>query len=271
MIARTIAVIAVFVVIYGGSIAQESCDQVALGSTDKARAEHSVDVNALFSEIDNIRTEWESCASSESVAAADEETAQMEMSASEIVDGGHIVEGLWEFSAEYTLSDACSERRKRVTYDFYEDVYYNDAGLLIWDAGNKYSNFTFEYLLAQRYTRSEDSGNNWVDEYEITSTTETTMSGRYSGYWQGNKDVWCSRNGTFTAELFDIENACLVEGEANIRTNPSTRSPANGVIDDQRRVIAKVSGDDGYYWWQLADDEYVREDVVTASRSCERL
>ena len=78
-------------------------------------------------------------------------------------------------------------------------------------------------------------------------------------------------NGTFTAELFDTENACLVDGEANIRTNPSVKSPTNGVIDDQRRVIAKVSGDDGYYWWQLADDEYVREDVVTASRSCERL
>ena len=271
MIARTIAVIAVFVVIYGGSIAQDSCDQAALDSIDNARAEHSVDINALFSEIDNIEAEWENCASSESAAAEDEETAQMEMSASEIVDGEHIIEGLWQFNREVTLSDACRERRKRETLDFYEDVYYNDAGLLIWDAGNKYSNFTFEYLLAQRYTRSEDSGNNWVAEYEITSATETTMSGTYSGYWQGNRDVWCTVNGTFTAELFDTENACLVEGEANIRTNPSTKSPTNGVIDDQRRVIAKVSGDDGYYWWQLADDEYVREDVVTASRSCERL
>ncbi len=269
MIARTIAVFAVFVVIYGGSIAQESCDQVAFDSIDKARAEHSSDINALFSEIDNIEAEWESCTSSES-ATADEETAQMEMSASEIVDGGHIVEGLWEFSTERTLSDACDERRKRVTYEFYEDVYYNGE-LLVWDAGNKYSNFTFEYLLAQRYRRNEDQGTNSVQEYQITSATETTMSGTYSGYWQGNRDVWCTVNGTFTAELFDTENACLVDGEANIRTNPSTKSPANGVIDDQRRVIAKVSGDDGYYWWQLADDEYVREDVVTASRSCERL
>ena len=83
----------------------------------------------------------------------------MEMSASEIVDGGHIIEGLWEFSTlniHYLTPATNAENEKLLS--FYEDVYYNDARLLVWDAGHKYSNFTFEYLFAQRYRRSEDQG-----------------------------------------------------------------------------------------------------------------
>ena len=270
MIARMVTVTVIFVVICAGSVAQETCDQSALDSLDNVRAEHSGDISALFVAIDDIKAEWQTCTSGDGAAQVDEQSAEeTPMSASEVVDGGHIVEGLWQFTAETMNPDACTERKKKNTVEFFEDVYYNDDGLLVWDAGNVYSNFTFEYLLATRYSKS--NGNNWVNEREITDATETNISGRWDGYWQGNKDFWCTSYGTFTAELFDTENACLVDGEANIRSNPSAKSPTNGKIDYQRRVIGKARGDDGYFWWQLSDDEYVREDVVTASRSCERL
>ncbi len=271
MIARMVTVTVIFVVICAGSVAQETCDQSALDSLDNVRAEHSGDISALFVAIDDIKAEWQTCTSGDGAAQVDEQSAEETlMSASEVVDGGHIVEGLWQFTAETINSDACTESKKKNTYEFFEDVYYNDDGLLVWDAGSKWSNFTFEYLVARRYSRSEQDVN-WVWDYELTDATEATMAGRIAGYWQGNKHIWCSEEGTFTAELFDTENACLVDGEANIRSNPSAKSPTNGKIDYQRRVIGKARGDDGYFWWQLSDDEYVREDVVTASRSCERL
>ncbi len=254
----------------GMSVAQESCGQTALDSIDAARMEHSEDIDALFIAIDSIEASYRECATMEPATEMSVDETAEEMSASEIIDGGHIAEGLWQFTLEYTLSDACEERTKTVNSELYGDVYYNDEGLLVWDAGNSYSNFVFEYLAALRYYQ-RILGNNLVDEYLITSATPTTMTGTYSVYWHGNRNAWCSGVGTFTAKYVEDENACLVDGEANIRTNPSTKSPANGKIDDQRRAIAKVSGDDGYYWWQLSEDEYVREDVVGSSRSCEQL
>ena len=272
MIARTLAAICAFVGICVFSVAQEACNQVALDAIDLARSEYSGDIEALFSEIDFIRADWNACNNSEvpTGVRVDEREETIELPPSEVVDGGHIVEGLWEIQEERINSDACRERRKREDDNFYEDVYYDDAGLLVWDAGNSFSNFTFEYLLAQRYT-ADESGTNWVYERQITLATETTLSGNYAAYWQGNKDVWCTVYGNFTGKLIDTENACLVDGNANIRTDPSTKSPKNGVINEHRRVLEKVPGDDGFYWWRLSDDEYVREDVVTASRSCSRL
>ena len=207
----------VIVALYGQVVAQETCEDDALAAINTALAEYSADIDALFAEFGAIDESYQDC---------EQPVAQAELSASEIVDGGHIVEGLWKFTAEYTLSDACDERKKTVTHDFHEDVYYSDDGLLIWDAGNRYTNFTFEYMLATRYTTSQ--GNTWVSEREIASATASTMSGRWDGHWQGNKDFWCTSYGTFSGELFDAENACLVDGEANIRTHPSTKSPKNG-------------------------------------------
>ena len=250
----------VFAAFYGQVIAQDTCEEVALADIIAALEELNTDISALFAEFDAIEASFEGC---------EQPAAQAELTASDVVDGGHIVEGLWKLTAEYTLSDACEERKKTVSYDFFVDVYYSDDGRLIWDAGNRYTNFTFEFLLATRYTTSQ--GINWVSEREITSATATTMSGRLDGYWQGNKDFWCTSYGTFKAEHVDTDNACLVDGEANIRTNPSTKSPKNGVIADQRLVLEKVSGDDGYFWWKLSDDEFIREDVVGSSRSCDRL
>ena len=270
MVYRIVATVAVLALIGGSGLAQQICDQSALDSLDGVRAEHSGDISVLFAAIDDIKTEWQTCTSGDGSAQVDEQSAEeTQMSASEIVAEGHIIEGLWQFTTETTNSDTCGERKKKYTNQFFEDVYYNDDGLLVWDGGNVYSNFTFEYLLATRYTKSDS--NNWVSEREIAAATETTMSGRWDGYWQGNKDFWCTSYGTFIAELFDTQNACLVEGKANIRSSPSTRSPKNGAIDGQRRVVAKVPGDDGYSWWKVSDNEYVREDVVEASRSCDRL
>ena len=223
MTVRTIVAIVVVVALVGGSIAQDSCEQAALAHIDRARAEYTGDINALFSAIDIIEADWRACQNNE--PQTEMSVVQTEMSASEVVDGGHIFEGLWEFTTEYVLSDACDERRKQVTYEFYEDVYYGNDGLLVWDAGTRYTNFKFEYLLAQRYTRNQEFDRNWVFEYEIMSATATTMSGTYVGYWQGNKDVWCTFNGTFSGGIFDAENACLVEGNANIRTSPFNTKP----------------------------------------------
>lgn len=252
----------VFMLTLGTAVsAQEDCAELALADIDAARTEYSDDVISLFVKFRAIQESFDNCISLHS---------KSEMTPGEIVDGGHIIEGLWSFTLEYTHSDACEERRKHETHEFFEDVYYDDTGLLVWDAGNNFSNFTFEYSLARRYTASEGNPN-WVYEYQITEASDRTLSGTYAAYWQGNRNTWCTVEGTFVGALSDNESACLVEGEANIRVQPSTNAPTNGKVEVQRLAIDKVLGDDSYYWWKLSDDEYVREDVVGASRSCDRL
>lgn len=261
MINKAMLLLIILVIPHTANFAQATCEDMALDALDQARNEHSEDLAGLFARIDEIETIYDDCK-----FAAPSPT----LSTSEILDQGLIVQGLWHFTTVTTNSDACIEPKKENTDEFFEDVYYNEDRLLVLDDGNRKSNFTFESLLARRYHTSEQ-GVNWVWEYEITDATESTMAGRIVGYWQGNRELWCSRDGTFSAQLFETDNACLVDGEANIRTKPSTKSPTNGKIESQRRVVGKVSGDDNYYWWKLSDDEYVRRDVVGASRSCERL
>ena len=174
MTRRIVVAVLVLSIINIVNMAQDICVNDAFNSIDRLRIDYSSDISKFFAEIDTIEVNYRDCIS---------ETTETDLSTEQVVDGGHIVEGLWYIHEERTQSDACTDRKKQEIDDFYEDVYYDDDGLLIWDAGNKFSNFAFEYLLARRYTANE-SGNNWVYEREITSATETTMAGTYVAYWQ---------------------------------------------------------------------------------------
>lgn len=57
---------------------------------------------------------------------------------------------------------------------------------------------------------------------------------------------------------------------AHRRTGPGTGYTSAGVLIAQTvvRVTGQIEGEDGYTWWQLADDSWVREDVVRTIGDC---
>jgi hypothetical protein len=62
----------------------------------------------------------------------------------------------------------------------------------------------------------------------------------------------------------------VAPGVVNQRAAPSTASAVAGQLgrNDTRQVIGQALGDDGFVWWYLVDDSWVREDVVTSLGDC---
>lgn len=71
------------------------------------------------------------------------------------------------------------------------------------------------------------------------------------------------------------EAACVVWANANInlREQPGTDSAAIGQIPANQGVYidGQTTGADGFVWWHLLDDVWVRSDVVDESGACEML
>jgi hypothetical protein len=77
-------------------------------------------------------------------------------------------------------------------------------------------------------------------------------------------------------EVYDGESqsaACVVSanGSANLRAEPSTSADIAGALSaGQGALIAELTvGDDGFRWYGLLHDVWVREDVVTVTGDCD--
>lgn len=62
-------------------------------------------------------------------------------------------------------------------------------------------------------------------------------------------------------------------GTVNKRSEPSTSASRAGTINagDFIRILGQTTGSDGFTWWQLEDQSWVREDVVNETGDCARV
>ncbi|MBN2472403.1 MAG: DUF4962 domain-containing protein, partial [Anaerolineae bacterium] len=60
-------------------------------------------------------------------------------------------------------------------------------------------------------------------------------------------------------------------GNVNIRSGPGTNFDILEVMQagSARAVVGSITGTDGYIWWQLENEAYVRSDVVSESAGCQ--
>lgn len=80
---------------------------------------------------------------------------------------------------------------------------------------------------------------------------------------------------TATPQPSGVQTPCLITADqvVNRRFGPDTAFNVAGVIDEDDEFIAVRRAEDalGFTWWLLADDTYVREDVVNEEGDCEAL
>ncbi len=88
--------------------------------------------------------------------------------------------------------------------------------------------------------------------------------------------VWrpCSAPGILSADTsVAADPLCSVSGAGNpnLRGGPGTEFPLKGTFGTgtSAYVYGQAQGSDGFIWWQLADDTWVRSDVATTAGSCE--
>lgn len=69
--------------------------------------------------------------------------------------------------------------------------------------------------------------------------------------------------------------SCTVRARANsnLRAGPGTGFPVVGTIArrEERAVDSRAVAPDGYVWWHLTDDSWIRGDLVTLRGACRRL
>jgi hypothetical protein len=67
-------------------------------------------------------------------------------------------------------------------------------------------------------------------------------------------------------------NVCVIEalGTINLREEPSTGSALAGQLPDNQMLVveAQTQGTDGFTWWLLENDAWVRDDIVATSGNC---
>ena len=189
-----------------------------------------------------------------------------------VVDEGHVKEGLWKITWNGKWSHHCEEMsNRREQSRSYMEVHYNEVPRLVFSSARR--QYEFKHFMAAYYERDK-SGFIWIHEQQITEASPEEISGTSFSGWLEYRESGCHFAGTFDALLLDTKNACLVANffEVNIRAYPSSQSAVVGTLLDARRVIGKVPEDgNNFHWWKLGEEEYVREDVVEVTRSCEHI
>ncbi len=124
-----------------------------------------------------------------------------------------------------------------------------------------------DYLYSER-RYSSGSQNSW----QLSFVSPTTIKA-YISIWRHYDDgacLWESEENVLT--LYDAEG-CLVgtQGKTNVRTRPTTNSPVSKVWDINGEFQSPVMDwiiDGGYSWYQVGEDQWVRNDVVKEFGRC---
>ncbi len=127
--------------------------------------------------------------------------------------------------------------------------------LQVWEQGDPAANYLLNMDLAP-------SGEGWADRH----------------WWFGSKVYDGQLTLDYFAELHLVDDftlPCTVRaaGTVNRRGGPGTQYETVGSIasDDNFQVVGQWAGLGQQVWWQLADQSWVRSDVVRASGSCDDL
>lgn len=149
---------------------------------------------------------------------------------------------------------------------------FSTEDIFIWSRFN----FVYRRTAEGGYTflRNQTNPNGTVltFEYIVQITSPTRIEGIVSDFATG---VNCGNNQEFILTLVDEAIICMVgstEG-ANSRSGPGTTfnrlNPLRASTPSD--VVGQATGDDNLVWWKLADNSWVRADVVTEVGDCENV
>lgn len=118
------------------------------------------------------------------------------------------------------------------------------------------------------FDRNDPSGN-FTYRYDVTILSNEEMSGTITLFYVSG----CTLENSFVMVLQDADVICMVNSDsgANLRSGPGTDFSRAGQLPaiHLQSVIGQTTGSDGFVWWQLEDDSWVRSDVVEEVGDCE--
>lgn len=117
-----------------------------------------------------------------------------------------------------------------------------------------------------------------ADQLVLANVRIPAGAGHYGLFQRGSTaGSTCEITGMWTYRLTNTAAPIVCEittpGPVNKRGGPAVSFAAVGVLEaDQRtNATARATGADGFTWWQLDDETWVREDVVTERGDCDAL
>lgn len=121
------------------------------------------------------------------------------------------------------------------------------------------------------FTRNESypDGSASTFEYRINIVEPGLIEGTITAYLFAD----CVVESPFEMVLVDGDIMCMVNSQtgANLRSGPGTSFSRAGVLPtfDLQPVTGQASDSDGFTWWQLAAETWVRSDVVDETGDCD--
>jgi hypothetical protein len=108
-----------------------------------------------------------------------------------------------------------------------------------------------------------------VDEH--AGTYGISLKGRGDNAKCEGRNIW----GWEVDDVVAFGDQCGVVATAtvNLRTGPGTTYDRAGTLDggQTQLIVGQAEGDDGFVWWQLESESWVRSDVVTAGGQCDEV
>lgn len=150
--------------------------------------------------------------------------------------------------------------------------------VVIWSLHN----FRYQRQANESYAfrRNETFNNGSIGtyEYSISIVSPTRIEGNNEVYVSG----WnCADSVDMTWTLVDPSVICLAGAAngANLRSGPGTNYRNVGAMPPMETgdsysvfdVVGQAIGTDNLRWWKLADDTWIREDVVSEEGDCENV
>lgn len=109
-------------------------------------------------------------------------------------------------------------------------------------------------------------------EYRIAAIEPDHLSGVITDYLPG---LDCTLRNTFEMTLVDEDVLCMVNTGtgANLRGGPGTEFARMGVMPTLhlQPVIGQAESTDGFTWWQLTEETWIRSDLVEEAGDCEQV
>lgn len=108
-----------------------------------------------------------------------------------------------------------------------------------------------------------------IDGFEVVDRSGTygiSLIGRAAGARCDGRNIWVYQVPSFAPGVCEASSS----NNVNRRSGPGTSysSPGQLTAGTIMEVIGKTTGDDGFTWWQLDDDSWVRDDIVNVSGDC---
>jgi hypothetical protein len=224
----------------------------------------------LNAELEAILT---ACGTSAAEATA-ESTAEV---ADGTVSAASLVEGKWEVQWSRTGRTACpgqggtsaSNRYFMLTTDAANDSFTADD-ILVWPPLVFTASIDGGYQFLRNIALNDGSVVSY--DYRVNLISNERIEGTSTFF---DPEINCALENSFVMILADENIICMIASDtgANLRSGAGTDFQRNGSLPAGERtdVIGQAEGSDGFVWWQLASEAWVRSDLVEEAGRCDEL